>query len=274
LTSRLVKIFLHLFLAALLTALTQVGGAVYLFVLIITPYFVKRFRTIKPVLLILICFITIYSVVSLAIIPFVAPMFGLVALPVTGGKSLRPLNVLTVILNRHYVTPALKENICLVAKEMQEKYPGSVVRYLDANFPFYAGFPLLPHLSHNDGRKLDLAFFYEKEGTPSDRHPSWLGYGVCEEPRHGETNTASMCKAKGHWQYSALKYFVASSSYKTFTFDQDRTKALLIFLIQNRKIQKIFLEPHLKKRLGLKSEKIGFHGCHAVRHDDHIHVQL
>ena len=29
-----------------------------------------------------------------------------------------------------------------------------------------------------------------------------------------------------------------------------------------------------KTRLLLTSDKIRFHGCQAVRHDDHIHVQL
>ena len=31
---------------------------------------------------------------------------------------------------------------------------------LDGNFPFITGFPLLPHLSHDDGEKVDLAFYY------------------------------------------------------------------------------------------------------------------
>ena len=45
--------------------------------------------------------------------------------------------------------------------------------------------------------------------------------------------------------------------------------------IQNKAIKKIFIEPHLKTRWGLKNyQKIRYHGCHAVRHDDHIHVQL
>ena len=40
-------------------------------------------------------------------------------------------------------------------------------------------------------------------------------------------------------------------------------------------IKKIFIEPHLKQRLGLQKEnKIRFHGCGAVRYDDHKHVQL
>jgi hypothetical protein len=36
----------------------------------------------------------------------------------------------------------------------------------------------------------------------------------------------------------------------------------------------MIVQPHLKSRLKLKSTKIRFHGCKAVRHDDHIHIQL
>lgn len=46
-------------------------------------------------------------------------------------------------------------------------------------------------------------------------------------------------------------------------------------MIKNPAVRKIFLEPHLKTRLKLsKYSKIRFHGCHSVRHDDHIHLQL
>ncbi len=35
------------------------------------------------------------------------------------------------------------------------------------------------------------------------------------------------------------------------------------------------IEPYLKKSLGLGTEsKIRFQGCQAVRHDDHIHLEL
>jgi len=38
---------------------------------------------------------------------------------------------------------------------------------------------------------------------------------------------------------------------------------------------KIFIEPHLKSRLGFANDsKVRFHGCAAVRHDDHIHIEL
>ncbi|WP_017734041.1 M74 family metallopeptidase [Nafulsella turpanensis] len=58
------------------------------------------------------------------------------------------------------------------------------------------------------------------------------------------------------------------------TFESEQTAALVNLLASSQSVGKIFIEPHLKKRLGFSSEKIRLHGCQAVRHDDHIHVQL
>ena len=58
------------------------------------------------------------------------------------------------------------------------------------------------------------------------------------------------------------------------TFDLKRTAFFIRLLTQDANIKKIFIEPHLKTRMRLKHAKIRFHGCHAVRHDDHIHFQL
>lgn len=41
------------------------------------------------------------------------------------------------------------------------------------------------------------------------------------------------------------------------------------------RVGKIFIEKHLEERLRLSSHsKIRQAGCHSVRHDDHIHIQL
>ena len=68
-------------------------------------------------------------------------------------------------LNRHYVAPELKKVLFDLSAQMDREYPGTTTLILDANFPFISGFPLLPHLSHSDGQKVDLAFFYQKDGT-------------------------------------------------------------------------------------------------------------
>jgi hypothetical protein len=45
-------------------------------------------------------------------------------------------------------------------------------------------------------------------------------------------------------------------------------------LLAEPAVQKILIEPHLKERLRLQSSKVRFQGCHAARHDDHVHVQI
>lgn len=95
-----------------------------------------------------------------------AKSFGRVPLPVFSNQLVKPLNIMTCLLNRHYVRPHLRESVERLAINTEKQFIGTVVSYLDANFPFYNGFPLLPHLSHNDGRKLDIAFFYkDKKGN-------------------------------------------------------------------------------------------------------------
>lgn len=159
---------------------------------------------------------------------------------------------------------------------MRNKFPGTTINYLDANFPFINNFPLLPHLSHNDGKKLDLSFQYNDKGTGqiADDVPSFIGYGICEEPKRGEENKPEDCNKKGYWQYSLLRHYVPQANKDQFMFDNKRTRELLHTLASHNGVGKIFVEPHLKARLGLSNSKIRFHGCQAVRHDDHIHVQL
>ena len=139
------------------------------------------------------------------------------------------------------------------------------------------GFPLLPHRSHDDGEKVDIAFMYvdiEKHMQWDDR-VSWIGYGFCEEPIRGEVNTPDQCAKKGYWQYSLLTKTIGLADRKKVQFNEFATAALLSRLSDHPSTGKIFIEPHLKSRLGFANDpKIRFHGCAAVRHDDHIHLEL
>lgn len=163
-----------------------------------------------------------------------------------------------------------------VAKEMNLKYPGTIVNYLDANFPLVNGFPLFPHLSHNNGEKIDLSFCYkDKQSFIETNHaPSLIGYGICEEPVGGEKNTPQFCREKGFWQYSFLQSIMPQGRKADFVFYGEKTKYLVQLFAKDARIGKIFIEPHLQSRLQLTSDKVRFHGCQAVRHDDHVHVQL
>lgn len=274
---RPLKLILKILLFCLLTVLTQVGGLVYLLSILThkltdkwtNNYILKstyRFTS----------FLILYCLTTFIIVPIIAKPLGRVPLPLTETNHLQPLNILTCILNRNYVRPELRQIAFEVAKQMSEKFSGTTVNYLDANFPFINKFPLIPHLSHNDGKKLDLSFCYSdtKTNKPTNECPSFIGYGICEEPQANEKNTADFCLDKGYWQYSFMTKLVPQYNKQNFAFDTLKTRELVNFFAAQQSIGKIFIEPHLKSRLNLTSNKIRFHGCQAVRHDDHIHVQL
>jgi hypothetical protein len=269
-----VKILLVVFLLAAFTVVTQTGGIVLLCTIGIIFFLRKRLSSRWKVYLSgSVVFLLLYTISSFAIVPLVAKYFGRVPLPLRGG--VKPLNIGTCILNRHYVRLALRDVIMKSYQTLETEYPGCTMNYLDAGFPFYDGFPLLPHLSHNDGRKLDLAFFYKaKNGKQLDDAPSAIGYGVYESPWASEENYAERCASKGYWQYGVMERIVSQSKKSDYIFDAKRTSELVNILSRNKAVEKIFIEPHLRKRLGLSSPKIRFHGCQAVRHDDHIHVQI
>jgi energy-coupling factor transporter transmembrane protein EcfT len=274
---RLLKILLGLILIFLLTAVTQIGGVVFLISLLtfglIDRRLNKRWTRVTAKVF---SFVTLYLFFVFVIVPLTAKSFGRVPLPVFETRNLKPANIWTCLLNRNYVRPQLRDIAFEAAEGMSNKFPGTTINYLDANFPFINKFPLLPHLSHNDGKKLDLSFQYNdsRTGQLTNDVPSFIGYGICEEPKDGEENKPEDCDKKGYWQYNLLRNNVSQANKNKFTFDNKRTKELVNSFASQGGLGKIFIEPHLKTRLGLTSSKIRFHGCQAVRHDDHIHVQL
>lgn len=274
---KFLKITVAILFAGLLTVFTQVGGVIWLLCLFFFRFIDRKIKPAwKRVAAKSLLFAGCYLIITFFLIPLIAKPLGRVPLPVFEKRGLQPGNVWTCILNRNYVKPELKEIAFRVAENMRTTYSGTAVNYLDANFPFFDRFPLLPHLSHHDGKKLDLSFQYDKPrtGQITQSIPSFTGYGVCEAPLAGEENTPENCEKKGYWQYSILRDLTPQGSRSRFALNPDRTRSLIQAFAAEKKIGKIFIEPHLKARLGLTSAKIRFHGCRAVRHDDHIHVQL
>jgi hypothetical protein len=261
--------FFHALLIGLLTVLTQVGGAIWLLALLLGGRKRKGRRLRR-----LGWFSVLYLGATFLLIPMLALQFGRAALPVW-GDDIRPASILYPLLNRHYLTQASKHTLLNAAQPFLQANPAAEIRYLDAGFPFFKGFPLLPHLSHNDGRKLDLAFYYRTEaGEPARELPSRSGYGVFVEPTDKEFKAMDDCRQKGYWQYGYAQY-LSFGERKGLVFDENRTRELLNALLEQPRVEKIFLEPHLKTRLGLQQEsRIRFHGCQAVRHDDHLHINF
>lgn len=264
-------------LICILTAVTQIGGIVLLISLATFGPIDKRIRkrgtrvTVKAF-----SFTLVYLLFAFGVVPPAAKFFGRVPLPVFETGNLKPVTAFTCLLNRHYVTPRLRDITYKVAEDIGNKFPGTTINYLDANFPFINKFPLFPHLSHDDGKKLDLSFQYNdsRTGEITNDVPSFIGYGICEEPRPGEEDKPGDCHRKGYWQYNLLRNRISQANKEKFILDNERTKALISSFASRDGVGKIFIEPHLRARLGLSSNKIRFHGCQAVRHDDHIHVQL
>lgn len=256
------KLFLnilrHFIIVLFLTLLTQVGGILWLISIFIAKQWSWKKRFVFPVL---------YIVFNLIIIPPTAKLFGRVQLPIF-DEHVKPRNLVYPLLFRNYVNPELKTILIKTSKESN-----ITITYLDANFPFMDGLPLLPHLSHNDGKKVDLSFMYlDETGQRTDKKPSISGYGVFS---NSDANTTSKtCIEKGYWQYDYSKY-LTFGTINQLTLDKKKTKTLIQKLITKPQTQKLFIEPHLKQSLGLRNEsKIRFHGCRAVRHDDHIHLQI
>jgi energy-coupling factor transporter transmembrane protein EcfT len=274
---KVIKILSFVILFALLTLITQIGGVIFLVSIATFQLFKKRIRHwFTNALVFVLLFFSIYLTSIFTLVPFIAERFGRVPLPLNEMNSLRPTTRLTFFLCRNYVRPELRTLTYDISREMNNNFPGTKTNYLEANFPFMNKFPLFPHLSHSDGKKLDLSFYYldKQSGLESDQIPSFIGYGVCEEPTPSEENMPAYCDQKGYWQYDLLTKIVSQKSKVKFELDAKRTKAIINLFCDQRLIGMVFVEPHLKARMGLASKKIKFHGCQAVRHDDHLHVQL
>ncbi|WP_241448751.1 hypothetical protein [Aquimarina pacifica] len=219
----------------------------------------------------LITFVTVYLIFSLVIVPIVAPIFG--REKVKHINNIYPVNYMTVLLNRNYVRPDLNKMLQNTAKELENT--GIYIHYLDANFPFMDSFPLLPHLSHSDGKKIDVSLIYETpEGIISSSQKSMSGYGVFEPPKTKEFNQIAICLKNGYLQYDFPKYVTFGKINKNLSFSDAGTKRLIQGFLKSNLLGKLFIEPHLKQRLRLNNTKVKYHGCQAVRHDDHIHLQL
>lgn len=262
------KVFFHIIIILFLTILTQVGGIVYLIVVFITRK-QKEKRKIKRLGL----FAIFYLFVTFLLIPLTAPVFGRERVKETHLLSTH--SFFYKLLNRNYVRPELNEALQQISNGLNQKHQGIKVIYLDANFPFFNKFPLLPHLSHNDGKKIDITLIYQlQNGELTNKKPSVSGYGVYEGPKLNEYDQVSICKSKGNWQYDFPKYLTLGTINKEVSFSEKGTRDLVRETIKQSNIGMVLIEPHLKSRLKLNYNKVRYHGCHAVRHDDHIHIQL
>ena len=278
---RIIKALLLLIFFLLLTILTQVGGLVWLagYGIVRLAVFQKSSNKFQRIGF----QVGWYRVFTLLVIPFFATLLGRVPMPLGINGPLKPRTLLTVLCNRHYVRPQLRAIVSEHAHRLADAHDGLHINYLDANFPFSMklpigtlrkGFPLLPHLSHNDGRKLDIAFVYRDAATGklSNGTPSGIGYGISEEPLPGEYDRPKACR--GSASYSCIHDHWPQGAKADYSFDPVITRQMINGFARDQRIEKILLEPHLTQRLSLHQAKIKPVQCGSVRHDDHVHIQI
>lgn len=263
----------HVFIIVILTLLTQIGGIVYIIVLATTRILgIRRF----PIRFGL--FLLCYAGATLAS-NLVAPMFGRVPLSciADAADKLVVRSPIYCALNRNYVTPSVRDLAHALAEHMDSAFPGTVTVALDANFPFLNGFPLLPHLSHADGKKLDFAYYYkDADGAFLNgvtRSP--IGYFAFEQPVSGDEQP---CAGRHDWLTTRWDFDLLQPLFPAYRIEEQRTSAAIRWLttegVAKFGLEKIFIEPHLKNALGITDSHVRFQGCRAARHDDHLHVQV
>lgn len=196
---------------------------------------------------------------------------GLVSLPCDGSTPLTPLLPRYCRADRHYVTPITRDALIAAADAMAARYPDVVLRFMDASGPDGVK-PFPPHLSHGDGRQIDLALIYtDLDGTPLKAFPdtrAYGGYWPAEPPRRGE----QVACPGGREARNEKPDPPADRSWR---LDEERTIFLIETLIADTRVRRILIEPHLERRLGLWGHpKLRFAGCQAARHDDHLHVDF
>ena len=261
-----IKILAKFLLFCFLTVTTQIGGIVLFLTELISYFWKVNFKYKKPIL-----FVTLYLISCYIVVPRIAFEFG--REPIKRSNYIVPTFFLTDLLNRNYVRPELNRLLRSIEKDLKPQ--GIKIKYLDANFPFINGFPLLPHLSHDDGKKIDLSLVYiDTNQKLTNSKKSISGYGVYEEPNREEYNQIDRCKIQGYWQYDFPKYLTLGRINNHLRYSNQHTEKLIYSILQNKHVEKIFIEPHLKNRLNIKDKRIRYHGCKAVRHDDHIHIQI
>ena len=232
---------------AVLTVLTQIGGLCYLLGLVLQ----RRGRSVGVVSALL-----VYVVLTVVVVPPLAALAGRVRLPcATAANAAAPLvsaTRLTCALNRGYVRSTTARVLTALGEAMNRQFPGSQVTTLEGSFPFFDGF-----YRTADGQT----------AVPRGS-PSWFGYFVYERPQVGDGACAGV-RSLLRWDLNWLQ-----PASPAWVLDVPRTAWMLNWLKAQPQVARLFVEPHLARRLGVEGGKVRFQGCQAARHDDHIHIEV
>ncbi|NIZ00967.1 hypothetical protein [Thalassospira lucentensis] len=265
---------IRVLLFVLLTVATQIGGIAYLISLPLRQ--VSRQWIRHRLLNAAVCFLVVYAGVWYGAANL-APLVGRYPIPCFGNapSHLMMQSPMYCMMNRNYVRSDLLQIAEELAHDVDQKFPGTKTLALDAGFPFLDGFPLLPHLSHDDGNKLDLAFYYAdlSDGYQIGKTKSPIGYWAFELPKDNQRDACAAVDAGFSMRWEMAWFSVLNND---LVLEPKRTAYAIRWLAQKGRrlgVTKVFVEPHLLSELGLSGQNLKFQGCYAARHDDHIHFQ-
>jgi hypothetical protein len=142
------------------------------------------------------------------------------------------------------------------------------------DFRSFDGFPLMPHLSHRDGLKVDLAYYYrEADGRPVFWTARPVRSATGPMRRRGRRGSTPCANATAEPALGLRRAAVAGDA----PGRPERMRAMLAWLTTEGRtygLRKILIEPHLKQRWAPGVDMVRFQGCRAARHDDHLHLEL
>ena len=258
--------------------ITQVGGVIFLTLVgLFAPLWrpLSKFHRGLAWLVVGPSFIAGYVWISLTVVPLLAAQFGREALPCWGSSEagFGPAKSWFCLANRNYARAEVVDLLRDLGAAYRTEFPEGRVHYLDAGFPFFDFFPMLPHLSHRRGFDIDLALFYVAEdGGPVEKHISPVGYWAFAPSDPPKTSSCPPQFLTLRWDLDWLQ-----ALFDGYRIDTTRSAWMLTWL-QDRAarsgVRKILIEPHLRDRFGLSAALFRFQGCRAARHDDHVHLSF
>ena len=255
----------HTLIVVAFTLLTQIGGLAYVVALLATRRWRRGVSLSRRAAYLTTASLLIYAATSIAIVPPLAGLLGRERAPCASTR------LVGCALNRAYLKPKTLALITALDEAIAAQFPGSSVTILEGSFPLFDGFPLPPHVSHHDGRKVDLAYFYrDASGRPiAQGSPSPIGYFHFQQPRPGDPEPCAGRFTPLRWDFAWLQ-----PKAPVWMLDEERTRAMILWLKARPEVTRIFIEPHLADRLGVSGGKVRFQGCQAARPDDHLHVEV
>ena len=104
------KFVVHILIVLLFTIISQIGGVIWILSILTVSIFKLKTKWTVPT------FLSLYVTISFLVVPSLASIEGRVPLPISKAGDIAPHNLITVVLNRHYVKEDLLNELNIISK--------------------------------------------------------------------------------------------------------------------------------------------------------------